>query len=336
MIKDDKELEELFPNNSAEELSLSYSKISSFDQNGVRSLESRIFLEGDGIMIGRLTDDLLFNKESISENYHIYNGTKPTATLGELTDIVLRDFNKIPTKNKILRIIKKNGFWSKIKNQELVLARFDIPEFWDYLEAMYISENKSLVTSEQDMIAKELRDILLSHKNSKNIFDSNYISQYKFSMKYYNFIIRGIIDMIQIDDENKTIRFIDLKTGEKSIRGFMKSFIEYRYYLQSLIYTLAAEVVKIELNLKDYKVLPFQFLYIGRKQKIPMIFEVSQKWINAAKNGFTTVSGLKRKGLDELLDDIRWHLHNKVFDVSREICESNGFMELEDDFIIIK
>jgi cyanate lyase len=152
-------------------------------------------------------------------------------------------------------------------------------------------------------------------------------------MEYKGFILRGIIDKILIDHKAKTIRFIDLKTGQGPVDEFISSFIKWRYYLQSAIYTLAySEVCKI-LGLKDYKFLPFQFLYIGRSERIPLLFTVSKLWHKASIYGFTTKAGYKYKGLNELLEEVRWHVDNKVFDVTKKVHESNGSVLLEDSFI---
>jgi hypothetical protein len=82
-------------------------------------------------------------------------------------------------------------------------------------------------------------------------------------------------------------------------------------------------------------VLPFQFLYISRYEKIPLLYTVSQKWHDAALKGFYTQSGYKYRGLDEIIDDISWHWKNQKFDFSREIYEQNGSLTLNDDFITI-
>ena len=65
------------------------------------------------------------------------------------------------------------------------------------------------------------------------------------------------------------------------------------------------------------------------------MFTVTEKWHKAALNGFKTVQGYKYQGLHSVLDDIKWHLNNKVFDMSRYAYENNGSIIINDDFIEI-
>jgi hypothetical protein len=142
--------------------------------------------------------------------------------------------------------------------------------------------------------------------------------------------------MVPIDHKLKTIRLVDLKTGQGPSDEFLSSFIKYRYYFQEAVYMLACETIAKELKLEDYKFLPFQFLYIGRSEQVPVIFDVSQKWHDAALNGFTTTSGYKYKGLNETLEQIVWHFKNKEFRFSKSIIENGGKIDLNDEFFNIE
>jgi len=336
-INENEMLEELYPSNNVEVLSLSYSKLSSFDQDGCKALVEKTFFGNDGTKMGSLIDDLLYsNEEHISSTYFIFNGSKPTATLGTLTTIILNNFTSVPTKKEVLEIVIKNDFWKRNLDKTL---QFDLPEFWGYLDAMINQKKlgKTLITTEEWVLAHDIVDTLRTHPHSKYYFDNstNMISQYKFEYKFKGFIFRGIIDMIIIDKENKTVRFVDLKTGKNPLMQFSESFVKWRYYLQEAIYMKAFEIVKREFKLKGYKLLPFQFLYISRSEKIPFIFTVTEKWHKAALNGFKTkVSGYKFKGLYELIELVRWHINNNEFTYPKEIVEANGNMDIDDSWIV--
>jgi hypothetical protein len=343
-MEENEEMNRLFNLNEIDnKIKLSYSKISSFDKNGPLALVKKIEVENDGITIGSLTDDLLndfVNKTSIfKEKYYIYNGTKPTATLGSLCDIILKNYKEIPSKDVILEIIKENKYWSSTVKPEVLDGKYNTKEFWDYLKAQYASNKQVLVTQDDIVWAQDLVDTLLSHKNSKHIFNGDkneeLYNQIYFEYDYDIFKFRGILDILSINHKNKTIQMIDLKTGGNPVSEFVSSFIKWRYYIQEAVYTKAIDIIIKQFKLEEYKVLPFQFLYISRFEKIPFIFEVTEKWHNAALNGFKTSFGWEYKGLNELLDDIKWHFNNKIFDISKEIYESNGKMNLKDEFITI-
>lgn len=331
-----KELDNIFELKEDTPIKVSFSKYSSFDRKGPRVLETKEVVQNDGATIGRLVDDLLFeSKEHFKKNYIVFNGTKPTATTGKLVDIILDFYVELPTQTQVLNIIEENEFWKRSKT-DTILKNLD-DNFYNYLNVYFDSKinKKTIITTEELMLAEDLKDILLTHEYSKNIFKSNYQPQIKFKYNYSDVLIRGIIDMVVIDEKNKTIRFIDLKTGSNNADDFIKSFVKYRYYFQAYLYQLAFEEFKKISKYKDYTLLPFQFLYISRFEKLPLIFEVSDKWLNAAKYGFTFGS-YEYKGIDKLTEEIKWHFKNNEFKLSKEIKESNGKIDLKGNLITVK
>src|SRR5690606_37531301 len=116
-----------------------------------------------------------------------------------------------------------------------------------------------------------------THPYSKYIFKNEMErhNQFKFNIEYKGFVLRGIIDKIIIDHETKTVRLIDLKTGKGPVDEFTSSFIKWRYYLQEAVYVKAFTKICEMLKLKGYTLLPFQFLYIGRTEKLPLVFGIS-------------------------------------------------------------
>lgn len=329
----DEEMEELFGSNEEIDLVLSFSRVSDFSRNGPKALLLRTQVNNDGAKIGSITDDWLFDRDNFEKNYFIYEGDKPTATLGKLVDIILKNYTSLPNVEEVRKIIKTNGFWKRSK-PDTVENAFNIPAFWNYLKAQFKAKTTTLVTNSELTLGQDLALVLESHKHSKDLFynDCEKISQYKFKIIYNNVNFRGIIDMVLIDHKKKTIRFIDLKTGQEESANFMNSYIKYRYYFQAAVYTAAYGTICEELGLKGYTHLPFQFLYIGRKEQIPVVLTVTKKWHDAAIKGFVTTSGYKYLGLDETILDIVWHYHNKVFNLSRKVFEGNGSVELDDSF----
>jgi hypothetical protein len=338
------DLDSLFGASPPRELKLSYSRISDFYKNGPEALIRRSYVstEGEGIRMGALTDDLLYTKmvdsKHFSNLYYIYDGAKPTATLGKLVNIITETKKKIPTKKQILEIIKKNSFWSNIVNEETLFSKFDEKQFWDYLKAFYNSKDKIIVGTDDYSKAQDLVHILLTHPYSKDLFtEQDHIQmlyQYPINFTYNGFIIRGILDFIRIDSKNKTVQLIDLKTGKDDPENFTTSFIKLRYDLQEAVYTLAFKSICKKLKLKGYTLLPFQFLYISRYENTPIIYEVPEKWHVAAKKGYI-LNGRHIKGLYELIDDIKWHWDNKVFDKSKILYESKGKLILNEEFITL-
>jgi hypothetical protein len=331
-------LSKLLDNEETIDLSLSYSRVSDFDRNGPKALLQKITSENEGMKHGSVVDILLTdriqNTNLFNEEYVVYDENKPTATLGLLCDIILNNYIEIPDVNEVLNIVNKNSYWSKYK-EDTKIANFNIPEFWDYLKIKFETKDKKIVTKEEYTKAKESVDIFLNHEYTKGIFNNNLENhyQYKIKFKYKNFTFKGILDKLTIDHTNKKVYMEDIKTGAPKSLEFMESFIKYRYYLQECVYSLAFEHICKELNLVDYKLMPFKFIYLSRTENFPLIYQVSEKWHNAALNGFMMAGKYKYRGLNHLLDDIYYHWKNKEFILPKEILEQNGCLILKDDFI---
>lgn len=334
-------LEELLNNEEKIDLNLSYSRVSDFDRNGPKALLQKVTSENEGMKHGSVVDVLLvdniINTNLFEKEYVVYDDIKPTATLGKLCDIILENYIKVPSKETVQEIIKNNNFWSSTKDQLKIDKEFDKDEFWEYLKIKFETKDKIIVPKDDYNKALNNVNTLLTHEYSKDLFYNNFenIYQFKINFKYKNFNFRGILDKLTIDHKSKRVYMEDIKTGTPKNLEFLDSFIKYRYYLQECVYTLAFEHICEQLNLKDYKLMPFKFIYISKNEQFPLIYEVSEKWHNAALNGFLLAGKYKYRGLDQLLDDIYYHWKNKEFELPREVIESNGILILKDDFIEI-
>ena len=344
MMKNNQEintLTTLLNNNEKIDLTLSYSKLSDFDRNGPQSLIRRSEINNKGVKHGSLVNDLLVEKltdEKIFTNrYYLYDDNKPTATLGELCDIVIHNYEQLPDIEEVLKIIKINDFWSSIVKEDTLIKKFDNSLFWNYLKVQFEvrNTNKVVITSEEHLACLNTVNTLLSHKYSKDIFNNDFENYYEldFSILYKNFTIRGILDIFSIDHVNKKVYMTDLKTGSGKSDSFLKSFIDYRYYYQGALYEKAFDYFCEKFNLVDYTLQPFKFLFIGKGENIPIVFEFTKKWSSAAFNGFTTKSGYTYIGINENIEKIYYHWKNNKYDFSKEIYENNGNILLNDNFI---
>ena len=326
--------------NSNEEidLTLSYSKISDFDRNGAIALIRPSNVDNAGLKLGSLVDDLLFNdKKYFDENYYIFDGEKPTASLGVLCDVILKNYLTLPNNiDDILDIIKTNKLWSNIKDINALVKKFDNSEFWSYLDCMYECSDRVLITNSEYNSALELVSILKEHSYSKHILDNEHenIYQLKFETKYKEFKLRGIIDITTIDHKNKIVYLTDLKTGKNTAMEFQESFIKWRYYIQGAVYKLAFNEICKHFKLKGYTLAPFQFLYISKSDKTPLLYKMTEKWMDAANNGFS-IHGYQYRGLNTLIDNIYWCWKNKEYNIPKYIVENNGVVELNDNFLTV-
>lgn len=334
MIKE-KTLDDILSSKDNIDIYLSYSRVSDFDRNGPKALLAKLDNDSDALRMGSLIDNLLFDKDKFKEIYHISDFNEPTASLGILCKIILQNFVKLPSLEVVTNLVEINGLWSSIVKPELKLKKYNNNEFWGYLNDKFNSINKVVVTKNELLKAEETVNVLKTHSFSKNIFDPKFdhIYQHSFKIKIKQFYFRGIIDIISIDHKNKIIYFKDLKTGGGSSSEFLTSFIKYRYYLQEAVYSLAFNEICKELKLKDYTLAPFEFVYIGLKELLPISYVVTPKWHESALKGFKTSNNYSYKGLYTLIDEIYFHWKNQVYDLPMNIYINNGKIDLDDKFI---
>lgn len=314
---------------------LSYSRLSDFDRNGPKALIKRSAPHSYGLTLGSLIDDLAIPEEGFEfeDKYIISDYEKPTSTSGKLVDIVLENYTELPNTKELKEICRKNNFWKRSKDDTLEKYVTN-PDLIGYLKDHIQSSTKMIVSSQQHIQAKEISHIIQSHPNSSYIFDESKtrLYQYKLDFEYNGIKFRGYADIVLIDHKNKTIEIVDLKTGKGDLEQFKNSFIKFRYYFQSFLYQEAASTILKEYGFNDYTIKPFKFLYVGRYQKIPFSFEVTNKWQYASKHGFI-LNGYKYRGADELLEEIVWHFDNGIYDSSRYAYENGGLKALDDDII---
>lgn len=136
-----------------------------------------------------------------------------------------------------------------------------------------------------------------------NKYNLEMLSQVKLKGFIENQECKGMMDMIFINHSKKVIVPFDLKTGHSKQELFFEGcYLGWLYYIQSALYKrlLQIEILKHP-TLKDYTILPFRFMYCGRSDFKPFIYEVSNLQDINAMEGFID-NGIKYPGVKELLE----------------------------------
>lgn len=177
----------------------------------------------------------------------------------------------------------------------------------DYFIELLQSKDKTVVSYEQFVTAKTIVQNVLEDKYTSSYFNNdNYYYQYPLYSRYEDVYIKGLLDIIEIDEKNKTARVVDLKTTSKSVYNFEYPYLAYRYDLQgSYYYNLLKD------NFKDYEILPTRFIVVETEYMTnpPIIYEMSYDEINAAKVG-RKINNKYYKGWSELIEEYK--IRNKT------------------------
>ena len=142
--------------------------------------------------------------------------------------------------------------------------------------------------------------------------------------------MKACIDIFRIDHNTKTIYPKDIKTT-RNLYDFYKSVGDYRYDLQSAIYTMAAQAYNQDLLRGEYTVAPFEFV-CGSFEHPGKILKYTLKhpdMQHILEGGWVGKLGKKYKCVDQLIEDMQWYYAQAKYEYQREVYENNGTINLE-------
>lgn len=167
----------------------------------------------------------------------------------------------------------------------------------EYYNLLYISDNKTILsTKDYENVINAVNALKESNATrfyfaEDNPFD-NIERQYqlKFNAEFNGVGYRTMMDLVIVDHDNKTILPIDLKTSGKSEYEFYKSFIEWGYMWQAILYTKVLEAnIKKDDYFKDFTILPYNFIVVNKFSLCPLVWEYKDNHsINDVKLGDIT------------------------------------------------
>lgn len=330
------EQQELVSNN------ISYSLIKSFDENGPSALIQRYTIKNKGISFGTKLDDFIsLDKEEFNKLYVINDqslGTDLDALAAEVVknkiDVSIIDDSII---QQIYDLSIVNDLFKRITKKQSRLDKFNNVEFYNHVALLYTIGDKEIISSSEYSKLIDCKRSLYNHKSTKKYFNNISEDEYfqlKIEFEYLGKNVKVILDKVNINHEEKTIQGLDLKSGSVNSDNFMSNFFKFKYYIQGALYQKALEKLKEE-NFKDYTILPFKFIYLPTFNiNNPKVFILTNKWIDAAWNGFKTTSGYAHRGINEIVEEIIWHIDNQIFNETREFY-LNDEINLDDSFIYL-
>lgn len=115
-----------------------------------------------------------------------------------------------------------------------------------------------------------------------------------------NYMLKGVLDAIKVDRENKTLYISDIKTTNGLLKDFPDVVETYNYWLQGAIYKLLAEPL-LRGSAFDYKII-FNFVVVDRNDDV-YCFKVNHPTLNRWVDRLTKVVN----------EQVEYHISNKDF-----------------------
>jgi len=312
---------------------VSYSFLKIFSEKGPKAIiEPRPEIFGAGVTLGSVVDKILSDDNYFVESEYTIN------------DIEV-DYSGTTHQSKILCFLRDNKDIVLERDDEDTLKRiFGILEFkrnptvdedfWKQVDVINLANKGANFLSRKELdIANTMVNTFKTHEFTKDIFnttlDEEVINQ---AILYFN--IEGVeckmmADKIIVNNLTKRIRIIDIKTGAQS--DFMKNFYGYKYYYQGALYHEAVgNIIVFNKEYQEYKIEPyFDFVYISRDNLYqPLVYRMDIDFIKKVMFGYETLLGNKVAGISQLLKDYKYYKDNDIYDIKRELKESNGVIEI--------
>jgi hypothetical protein len=312
---------------------VSYSFLKIFSEKGPKAIiEPQPEVSGAGVTLGSVVDKILSDDNYFIESEYTIN------------DIEV-DYSGTTHVSKVLCYLRDNrDTVLEVYDDEMLKRIFNILEFkrppvvddvfWAQVAVIYLENDGMKMLSRKELdIANTMVNTFKTHEFTKDIFnttlDEEVINQAILYLDVLSIPCKVMIDKIICNHKTKRIRLLDIKTGAQS--DFMKNFYGYKYYYQGALYhTAISMLIKQITEYIDYVVEPyFDFVYISRDNLYqPLIYRMDIQFIYKVQHGYETVLGNQITGIYQLLKDYKYYKDNDIYDIKRELKESNGVIEI--------
>ena len=278
---------------------------------------------------GKIIHGLLLEPEKFLDNFIVSPANLPTGNTRTVIDRVYAHHvelakngdereNLVEFAKAILDILKDMNLHQSLKTDEQRLDKIFTPEAVNYWHFLKSKGDKTLIDEETYNYCNSAVEIIRSNKDvckligcDINEFENKEVlNEIKVScnVNMKPFGLKGIVDNLVIDHDQKIVYINDVKTTSKDLKDFPETVEFYSYWMQAAVY--ASLVVSNYPHLIDsgYNV-KFNFVVIDKMYNV-YPFPVSQS---------TLMSWLIR--LETVLDKAAWHYTNNNFNLPYEFAQ---------------
>lgn len=215
--------------------------------------------------------------DKVFSKYMAVEGRDPEATLLSMSDSILETLIEVnlyqSLKTDLQRIDKINDELGK-----------------SYFEFLKIKDKKTLIDEVTMTRCKESVDAIKNCSKAYELLGLGYtpMDTYQIfneillettNMNDHSFGLKGVVDNIKLDPENKIIYINDLKTSGKTLTEFPESIEFYMYWIQAAIYERLVRDKFSDLIDDTWQVV-FHFIVIDRYKQV-YCFPVSESTLSA-------------------------------------------------------
>jgi hypothetical protein len=277
--------------------------------------------------LGSLVDSYLTTPDKVEEEFcTIDSSLLPTEKMKKVADRFweIRQTSEGEDNEIVLQAAKEMDYQANWKPETIT------KKFWEececYIGLLLRVGDRTLVSTEDDILAKELADECLQHKFTGRYFKySKVLYQYPILWDANGIPMKILLDMLCVVEDRKILVPIDIKTYEGD--DFIRNFYRMKYYYQSSIGTDAVISLR-DKEYPDYTVGQFRFIALNTSRlNCPLKYFTNNNINKIAKYGGVLEYNGKRyivEGWKKIAEDIMWHRSNNIWDCKRDIYEAGG------------
>ena len=294
-------------------------------------------------LIGSLVHCLILEPENFDERYFLSSiENMPTGLMLALTEALYKITIQNTNENGEItcefgeifqQAYTESGFKIGI---EAVLKKFTGSSSEAYYQQLRDSKAKNLqvVTLADINIANKIVETAKNHPYTVQILNAECGNRFKVyneiqveSFDILGIQMKGMLDKVIVDLESKTIQIYDLKVVFDTVNFYREYFLKKRADIQRYIYWKAIKSYFIE-EYPDFEVLPPIFLTLDSGCfYAPILYPMTKQDLQKAFSGFV-LNEREYKGVENIIDDIRFCTEHNTWNTSSELMFTNGFKQL--------
>jgi hypothetical protein len=278
---------------------------------------------------GKIIHALLLEEDKFNDQFIVSPGKLPGDGVKAVVDRVFAHYLELSVNGDtrtelehfdgaILDVMKDMNYFQALKTDQQRLDKIVIPEAINYWSFLKTKGNKTLIDQDTLDFCKSAVELVKADKNLCKLIGCD-ISDFD-NIEVYNelflqaeattkpFGIKGIIDNLVINHDEKVIYINDVKTTSKELKDFPETIEFYSYWLQAIIYcSLVANQFKDKIELGGYE-FKFHFVVIDKMFQtyaFPVSDNTLKSWLNR---------------LNQAMDKAEWHYVNKRYDLPYEFA----------------
>lgn len=300
---------------------LSYSTLARYEREGFSKLHSLFDkLETPSLTLGSAVDTLITDgREAFDERFFVAEFPSVPDSIITIVKDLFKNFSnsynnlaKIPTE----AIIEWAGDYNYQPNwRPETRAKVIVEKGSSYYNLLYVAGNKTILdTATYNDVMNMVSALKDSHATEKYFAEDNPFDnierhyQLKFKSTFQGIDYRCMSDLLIVLHDDKKVIPCDLKTTGKPEYLFYKSFVDFRYDIQSRLYW---RIIRDNMDKDDYyknfELTDYKFIVVNKKNLDPMIWDFP---VTRAVGTLKFKDGLIMRDPEEIGKELSYYLNN--------------------------